>query len=422
MKKLTILTLVLHSSLLLAGWDQPQVLCPEEILPAGRECLDLTRVKNPHVDFPSELSSEEKKLWSGKWAADLKLCRHREILRREASYPGSFTPLQIQIAWMISNGGENAEAKLSAMMKASRTHEIPPYVLLGALTQESLLSSLGISPDGGNYSCGIAQLNIQEWCLGINSLPAAEKAKIGWPAISCSSVSSSMLKPFYDIARLKLNGRPEYRITATDFKDISFEQVKSSFPAAPESLQKQRYSAVHSFIRHCQDYELSISAKAKTLRHLFVNFVPSHLRSHERYTSGETFKRQCKLPYQSAYYPLHTGWLLAVAMYNAGPRQMKLLEHYYHGKVPALSPTDLIEALHWGGEVRPGTNKVFYKGNDGKTYSQTWYKSCVVQRHVSRVIQHVSPAGAPLARSLEQEPCGPKDVPLYRKNASGVKQ
>lgn len=414
---------ILLSFTLQAAWDQPQVLCPEEVLPKGLKCLDLGRVADPLLDYPAELTLEERNKWFTTWASDLKLCRHQEVLRRELARPGSFRPLQIQIAWMITNGGEKPQEKLSALMSAATKYQIPPQVLIGAITQESLLSSLGISPDGGNFSCGIAQLNLTEWCQGLLSLPAAERARINWPQISCGNLSSTMLTPFYDIAKKKLGSRPEYRIDASDFAGITFEQVKSHLPPANEELQLLRFKAINSFIQNCQDFNLSISAKALTLKNLFQHFVPPEMKNSEVYLPGTTFGRSCQSPYSSKYYPLHSGWLLAVAIYNAGPRQTKMLEHYYQSreKLPPMTPVDLIEALHWGGKFQEGSNRVYFAGRDGKPNSQSWYKSCVVQRHISRVVQHVSLPGRPLARSLEQVPCSPDEVPAYRQSSPGIK-
>ncbi|HXH29189.1 MAG TPA: hypothetical protein VNJ01_00085 [Bacteriovoracaceae bacterium] len=406
-----------------ASWDQPQVLCPEEIFPKGVPCLDLSQVKEPSSDFPLSLTAEEKIRWQSVWASDLKFCRNLELLKRETVRPGTLTPVQIQIAWMITNGAQMPQEKLSAILDASSKYDIPPHVLIGAITQESLLSSLGISPDGGNYSCGIAQLNIEEWCQGINSLPQDQRTRISWPQISCASLKSGMLEPFYELAKQNLGTRPEYRIEAADFKEISFEQVRSQLPAADAGHQLLKYQAITSFINNCQDFRLSIFAKALTLRKLFEQFVPKELRSAEVYRDNTRFNRSCQSSYSSTYYPLHTGWLLAVAIYNAGPRQTQLIQHYHQNPavLPPMNPTDLIEALHWGGNFVEGTKKVFFKGRDAKAQSQLWYKSCVVQRHVSRVIQHVSPPGKPLARSIEQAACNLGEVPLYRRDSSGVK-
>jgi len=101
----------------------------------------------------------------------------------------------------------------------------------------------------------------------------------------------------------------------------------------------------------------------------------------------------------------------------------KLLEHYHQASgaaMPSLNPLDLIEALYWGGEVRAGGNRVYFTGANERTFSQSWYKSCVVQRHIARVIQHVSVPGTTIARSLEETPCS-QEVPASRRASSGVK-
>ncbi len=420
-------TLCLLTPLLASAvdWSNPRVRCPEEVLPQGFACPDLSQVENVFNDFPADMPEAERDTWRLRRASDLKLCQHREVLRRESVRAGSFTPLQVQIAWMVTQGGEQAPEKLAAVMEAARRTRMPPHVLLGAITQESLLANLGVSPDGGNYSCGIAQLNISEWCQGLMSLPATERARLGWPALSCAGVSSSLVAPFYAIARTRLNGRPAYRITASDFAGIALENVVSGFPPASEATQALRYQAVTSFIQNCQDVKLGIAFKAQVLRHLFDRHVPGALKRAETYPQGQTFARSCAEPYSSPYYPLHTGWLLAVAAYNAGPNVAKLVEHYYQvqgGVFPAMTPTDLIEALHWGGRHRPGTLRVYFEGQDGVTRSQPWYKSCVVQRHVARVVQHVSQAGVALAAPIELAPCTQNSVPAFRQNSSGVKE
>ena len=405
----------LLASPLFASWENPAVQCPEKLLPEGHACPDFTAVKNIWDEFPADMTEEEIREWKQNRAPDLKRCRYGELLRRESERAGTFTPVQVQIAWMVTSGAKNPEKKLSAIVSASKLYGIPPHVLLGAITQESLLASLGISPDGGNYSCGIAQLNISEWCEGMKSLPESRRLELKWPAVSCTSLSSSLVTPFYNIASARLNGRPEYRIDASDFAGIT---------AADVNLPEKTFSAVDSFIRNCQDDELSIRIKAANLKNLFVNFVPAPLRNREVYATNER-PSSCRISNTTNYWPLHTGWLLAVAAYNAGPRVKGLVEHYYQVKnneFPVITPKDLIEALHWGGKVKPGTSQVVFTDQNGKTLTQSWYKSCVVQRHVARVIQHVTKPGQTLASSLEKVPCANGEVPAYRKNSTGVKE
>ncbi len=413
--KFIFLTITL-STLSFAGWENPAIQCPEKILPQGYPCPDLSRVVNVWEDFPESMTAEEISEWKWNRAPDLKICRYQEILKRESEKPGSFTPVRIQIGWMVTSGGKNPEKKLQSVISASVRSGIPPHVLLGAITQESLLASLGISPDGGNYSCGIAQLNISEWCTGMETLTAAEKAAFNWPAVACSAIKSSLVAPFYEIAVKRLGTRPEYRITATDFMGITSTEVK---------LPEKTFQAVSSFIQNCQNDELSIRFKAANLKNLFTNFVPAAMRAREVYAADTPRQTSCRIQNTTSYYPLHTGWLLAVAAYNAGPRVTSLVEHYYQvrtNSVPPLNPKDLVEALHWGGKVKPGTSSVVFTGKNGNTLTQSWYKSCVVQRHVSRVVQHVTLPGETILKSLEKFPCANGEVPEYRRNSSGIKE
>lgn len=415
-------SLSLYSSV---NWKNPDVVCPEKAVAQGIACLDLTNVANPNRDFPQDLSPADIETWKTNLAADLKVCRAQEVLRREKMHPGTFTPIQVQISWMNASAGNNSLEKLEKMHQAAKLVDMPIQTLIGALTQESLLSDLGLSPDGGNYSCGIGQLNISEWCEGMNKLSQTERDNLDWPTHKCDTklVTPAMLEPFYKLASKNLNGRPAYQIDAKDFVGIELKQVLSSFPTANAATQSLRFKALTSFIKNCQNYSLGIPIKAYNLRSIFDRYLSKKLRSSEVYAPNESFPRACNSSYDSKYYPLHTGWLLAVAMYNAGPSMIKLIEHYHQKSaenLPALNPSDLIEALYWGGEYRSSTNRVHYTGSNQRGYSQTWTKSCVVQRHVARVIQHVTTPGQVLASSLEEKPCA-QGIPENRKNSSGIK-
>jgi len=430
-KKFLFSSLLLLSSVssFAVDWANPPVMCPEEILPKGIDCPDFSKVEKVFEEYPASFTSEQIKDWRANKAADLRLCRNKEVLKREANKPGSYTAGTIENAWMVVNGGERVQEKLDAVNKAVVKYQIPPQVLLGAMRQESLLSSLGVSPDGGNYSCGMSQLNIQEWCNSAKKLTDEEKDKLGWPKnISCdeATIPTDIVKPFYDIAVTRLGNRPSYQLTAEDFKGITEEQVIGSFPKASDDVQKTRFKAIASFVNHCQDIELSIDFKARTLRGLYLNFVPAELREKNTYREGETFGRKCAAPYLTNAYPLHTGWLLAVAMYNAGPRQRALVDHYFQikdNKYPSLTPLDLIEALHWGGKAKWRSDVLEFKDQDGNKMSQKWFKSCIVQRHVARVIQHATLPIESIAKSLDQEGCKNNgEIPDYRKKASGIKE
>lgn len=428
-KTMLFLSLAISQTPVMAAtsWDNPAVMCPEEILAKGLDCPDFSRVTDVYSDYPSDMTKAQILDWKNNKAADLKLCRNQEVLKREAAKAGSYSKATIELAWMVVDGGKNVKTKLDAINAASLKYEIPPQVLMGAMKQESLMSSLGISPDGGNYSCGMSQLNIQEWCLSMNALPAETRAQYGWPEkISCDAetLPTDIIKPFYDIAIANLGSRASYELTGDDFSDIRPEQVEKNFTSADNNLQSKRFQAVSSFIKNCQDISLSIQFKARNLRHLFDNFVPQTLKQNEIYGAGKTFPKVCQNAYSSKFFPLHTGWLMAVAMYNAGPSQSKLVGAYYKVKkneFPVMTPLDLIEALHWGGKYKKGSDYVVFKDQDGKKFEQRWFKSCIVQRHVARVIQHVTLPAESIAKSLETEGCKTTGVPEYRQKSSGTK-
>lgn len=401
-------------------WENPAVLCPEEVLPRGHACPDFSSVSDPYSEFPASLSIEEINDWNNNKVADLRLCRNQEVLRREKEKPGTFSESTLKAAWLVVDGGKAANEKLAAIEKASVDFGIPPQILIGALKQESVLSSIGVSPDGGNYSCGIAQLNIDEWCESMKALSVEKKNELGWPDVSCDSaiLPTESVKSFYEWALKKNAGaKPGYQLVPEDYSGIAPADV-----ILPENI----FKAVQSFISHCQDFSLSIPFKARILKNLYDHFVPDSLKSAEQYSAEKSFERKCANPYPVKSFPLHTGWLLTTAMYNAGPVQAKLIGHYYQiqknqNQFPPMTPLDLIEALHWGGKWRPETDLIVFNDQKGKEYTQHWLKSCVVQRHVARVVQHVTQFSQTIVKSLDQEGCK-SAVPEYRKFTSGIKE
>jgi hypothetical protein len=406
-------------------WSQPPIACLDTLLPTGLTCLDLTQVKNPSTDFPETISDDEKSLWINERSADLSLCRSKEILRRNNQGLGNFTPWQVELAWMKVEAFNNKNLKLEMIYKAASENNMPANILFGALTQESLLANLAITPDGDNYSCGMAQINIQEFCRGISTLTLEERTNLGWPVIGCdeATLPTTVVKPLY-LQATKNNPIPDYQLTIEDYKKIKYEDVRNSYS------NEKTFLAASAFTKLCLDPKLSIKFKAIELKRLY-NMIPAGLRAIEHYKAQETFNQNCSVPYRSNVYPLQTAWLLAVAMYNAGPNQIKLLQHYHQMTKETsadgsawndFTPQALVEGLHWGGKWKEGTTSIYFQDLDGKTYSQKWFKSCVVQRHVARVVQHVTKRGKIILNSIEQVPCQKDVVPDYRQHSSGIKE
>lgn len=425
---------LLISSTAFASWSQPPVGCIEEFVPQPLSvpCPDLSQVSDPNVEIPSTWSTAEVQFWNVDHRTNLMVCRAAEIDRRHRLGLQNFSDSVLQVAWMRLSAAENQSEKILAIEEAAQRVGMPAQILFGAIKQESLLSNLGLTPDGNNYSCGMGQINIQEWCRSISALPEAEQMKLGWPVgISCDPafLPTRLLAPFYAIGMSELGNRPDYLLQSEHFKSITLEQVVEQFPAGTAREQNLRFSAAQSFLRHCQNPKLGIFAKATELKHLFETYVPRPMRKANRYHWSERFVRDCSHT-PSRYVPLHTGWLLAVAIYNAGPKQVSLLSHYF-GLTPQsfnhartwreMNPLDLIEGLHWGGKYSESDNLLHFRSLKGERLTQSWFKSCIVQRHIARVIQYVTLPGVELARSLESDGCSKNRIPENRKRSSGKK-
>lgn len=416
-------------------WKQPPVGCIEDFAPQGVPCLDLTGVADPQRDLPSGLSGAEIAQWQVDWKFDLVSCRAKEVLRREKVKPGTYPFGTLYLSFMKASASDQIALKIRSIYEQTEIANMPPNILFGALSQESLLSDIGIEPDGENYSCGIAQLNVQEWCRSMNQLSAGEQAVLGWPAsVSCdgTTLPTALIKPFYDIAVKTLGARQSFELVGADFQNIEKKDVVASFPAGSDSLQEKRFLAAKSFVMNCQNPALAIQAKARELKHLYDAYVPATLRARETYGAGETFARSCNggKAYASTVYPLQTAWLLAVGMYNAGSRITKIITHYFGMTKKSvedgtawstLTPPDLVEAFHWGGKYSAADEKIHFQDVYGKEETQAWFKSCVLQRHIARVAQFSTLSGQTSLLSLEKEPCKRGPVPAYRQQSSGKK-
>lgn len=429
-------------------WAQPPVVCVEDAVPALPEkaCLDLTGVADPRKDFPANLPAAEIQYWKSKNRA-LSYCRGKEVLRREALKPGTFSSGVIEVSWMQVAGADHSDDKVNAVYEASRTNKIPVQVLTGALYQESMFVDLGIAEDGGNYSCGVGQVNVQEWCNWANGVPAARKTQIGWPAngVSCSLLPSTLIKPFYDIAKTKLNGLPEYRLEKSHFAGIGYDAVVGGFPAGDSSEQKLRFQAARSFIDNCSSSLNGVAAKANELASLYRMFIPAGMKARETYAAGDGFKRVCKQKGFEGQYPLHNGWLLAVGSYNAGPRAVDSLAYYNRWGVKDLadaktflnfSVVQMVEDLYWAGKYNAKDDRIHINTiSSGADASWLWTKPCILQRHIARVVQHVTQPGAPTivdtlegsagcAKSVFDPQTGElikSGVPLKRQQSAGQK-
>jgi hypothetical protein len=426
-------------------WAQPPVACVEEIVPsvALRPCPDLSSVEKPLSDWPANLEKEEIQYWksSKTW---MKYCRGKELLRREEINPGSQKASQLELSWMYVDSVNDYDTKVRAIYQSSRQWQIPAQVLAGALTQESLFAKLGITTDGENYSCGIGQINVQEWCHWASKLDSDQKQKIGWPeTVECSKLPANTIKPFYEIAIQKLAGRPFYKLTKGDFAHITLPDVIAGLPEGSEELQNLRFQSAMSFINNCQHSEYGILAKASQLKLIYDRYVPKGLKNIQQYPDDSGFKRFCADNGDKKNYPLHVGWLIAVGIYNAGPRAVDSLAHYHDLKLPDMQnpenfknilPVDLVEAFYWSGQYNSVDDRIHFKLLNGQDTSWLWFKTCVLQRHMARVVQHSTlPLIPKFIDSLENGiTCAKSEfadgqliksgVPEFRQRSTGRKQ
>jgi len=398
-------SLVRDAALRPVNYAQPPVGCVEEMVPhrASRPCLDLSEVQRPSSDWPYGISSEEKAYW---WRErrGLHVCLSEEILRRERENAGSQSAFNVEMSWMAIDSLRNVETKIKAVYAGARAHNIPLQVLTGALYQESTFSELGIADDKGNFSCGMQQINIIGWCAYANKLSASEKAAMGWPqeAVTCTDtnlIQIELIRPIYDIARTRLRGLPLYRLRKEHFQKIPLDSVVSKWPASDRGTQEKRYELIQSFINNCSDARHGILAKANELATIYEIHVPAGFKVKDRYPPGQKFNRSCREEQVGDAYPLHTGWLMAVASYNGGPRAISAVTHYENWTREAVSvpdlvrnytPNDVVKALYWGGKYNPQNDLIEFTDFNGTLRAWPFFKACVAQRHIARVMQHVT--------------------------------
>ncbi len=412
------------------NWAQPPLQCIENVIPAqaSKPCIDFSGVENIAKDDPA-VSAAELEWWKNHKFA-YSYCRSKEILRRESAHPGSMTPGSIQISWMRMMAAKDHDAKVNAVYNASEKYGVPPHILTGAIMQESIFSNLGVADDGGNFSCGIAQINLVEWCSWAETQSATKKLAMGWPTtgVDCnSSVAREYVKPFYEIGLKRLGKLPSYRLETTHTQNIPLSAVAGAWSDVADSEKLRRYKITKSFLDNCGTPVDAIHAKAFQLKSLYTNYVPEGLKAHETYSPGQKFQLQCQRPLNARVYPVQTAWVLAVGAYNAGGKvqdamastngwsrtetssRSTFLNYNSVDGNSGFNPKDLVASVYKAGRYNSQIEKVQMMDLSGKQMQWGWFKQCILQRHMARVVQHVTrPGQTPLVESLEGEAgCSP---------------
>jgi hypothetical protein len=271
-------------------------------------------------------------------------------------------------------GAKDAPAKMQEIYAAANANDMPPQILTGALVQESAMEDLSLSKDAGNWSCGIGQINVLEWCAWANQEKPEVQARIGWPTKEvaaylrenptlntdiCSGyfLRAAFLEPFYDTAILRLEAdRPkvdknDYDLVLSekymkepasiDYSDISWaldkttkakiscphrnrynEECLKIKPSKDEAHAAYlRYLMAKSFAENCSLHQNGIPAKAYSLRAIHDQF-PLEVQNAQKYPPNVGYARSCKEPVTTRSYPLAVSWVLADAVYNAGDEML----------------------------------------------------------------------------------------------------
>jgi hypothetical protein len=334
---------------------QPKVGCVEEVIPSLPG------------DFP-DMTADVRAHW------DKQIRDSQSVLNAQmpkfAGYGDS---------WANIEATKSAPGKANAIYQAADLYDLPPLVLTGALLQESSMAEFGISRDYGNWSCGLGQLNINEWCRWARAASPTIQSRTGWPIQEVADFIKSrpgqdlcgygyltpeLAKPFHDIgiARLRAEepGAREFMLlqdeilqpTRIEYPQVAAELraiVKKAKLPTDSALEKLRFLIAKHFAENCSDYRNGIQAKASTLKTIF-DTLPLEIQTAQHYKPGEHLERTCMRKTRSTAYPLSVGWLLADAIYNAGDQMVPAIYQYqaHSGKTwEQFRPSDLIAAIHF---------------------------------------------------------------------------
>ncbi len=292
-------------------------------------------------------------------------------------------------AWMYLRAAKAADEKVNAIYEAADKYDMPPIVLTGAMMQESNLDSLPLTEDFGNWACGMGQINVNDWCYWASSLNADDKRRIDWsqssndrfqeknPSIDlCSSdfVVPDHAQAFHSVLMSRLHaaspGAKEFMMDASYAVTparIQFSEVKREFSLITKKHQKEndddsladtsdenaaqqlRFEITRNFVENCLDSKNAAQALAYNLRQTF-DALPAELKEAQRYKDGQAKKSGCQRTPSSSAYPLHVGWLLADAVYNAGDEILPGVFTYqrrHHIDWEEFSPQDLVHAIDY---------------------------------------------------------------------------
>ena len=288
--------------------------------------------------------------------------------------------------WSQIRGGDDREHKVATIYKVANAYNIPPAVLSGSITQESGAAELSVGSDFDNWTCGPSQFSVISWCEWAEAQPRALQSAIGWPVEEVkrykgthpgvdickenSFIAREHVRPFLEVAldRMKKEtGAPEWYFLESKYyvspAPIQFQNIAAILsqiskahgvfqPGDPMS-EHLRYKMSKSFSENCSKHVYAFDAMAFALTKIYLT-LPLEVRNAQRlgFQPGTRVNPlySCQTPVTSNGYPLQVSWLIADAIYNAGPSLWNGIADYQ--KKSGISwedftPQDLIKAINY---------------------------------------------------------------------------
>jgi hypothetical protein len=263
------------------------------------------------------------------------------------------------------DANKDLEEKVDIIYDAANDRLMPPLFLLSVIMIENNFVNDGLSYDGGNYSCGLTQINAFEYCMWAQTLDPEEAQSIDWPVTEISKVSSNDIcssdvvhKPVELMMREIRKSKSVSKMNRVDLQlvaKVPYEKIKANMEG-DEDLKFARYKAAVSFLKHCQDPKFAIPALAEVLLQLH-NDLPSEIKNTSFYQPNEKPREGCRRSVTTPYYPISTSWLIAGAVFNAGDTIIPGLEKYKSKPWSEMQPNDLADLMHF----IPTTGELFSK-------------------------------------------------------------
>ncbi len=378
--RFSLVIFLLSTFLPIAG--QAKFSCVEEVLPKPAKAM------SGAADGCSNIASASQALSS---LAQLNLRRDNECVSYMASEHYD-EKIKANLAseedaaddWNQCIGSQQFDEKVNAIYKAANEYDMSPIVLAGAILQESSGGDLGLGRDFDNWTCGPSQFSVITWCEWASKQDVGTQKAINWPTALVKSFQSKnpdlnicsenkflyreQSRPFLEIAMRRMKAdihvdkeymlQEKYMIEPVpiQFKDVASELSTLSnnhhaLLAGDVEAENIRFQITRSFTDNCANHNLAFRAMAFDLRKIFESLPPEIQKAQmmEKSKGKNLLYAKCKANITTKAYPLSVGWLIADAIYNAGPSILPgILDYQTKSKIPwdKFSQSDLLKAIN----------------------------------------------------------------------------